>query len=78
MGIFKGIPPLDYVLTIVMAALAVPIGLENVNGTPDVDVAHALDSHSPSCSDLRDRRRGGGAMVLLRSEDLRRSGARTA
>ena len=44
MNIFKGIRPLDYVLTAVMVALAVLIGLENVIAT--ADVAHALDSHS--------------------------------
>ena len=44
MNIFKGIQPLDYVLTAVMVALAVLIGLENVYAT--ADVAHALDSHS--------------------------------
>jgi len=46
MDIFKGIRPLDYVLTAVMAALAVLIGLENVNATDDADVAHTIDSHS--------------------------------
>jgi hypothetical protein len=46
MDILKGIRPLDYVLTAVMVALAVLIGLENVNAGPDADVAHALDSHS--------------------------------
>ena len=47
MDIFiKGIRPLDYVLAAVMVALAVLIGLANVNAGPDADVAHALDSHS--------------------------------
>ena len=46
MDIFKGIRPLDYVLTAVMVALAAFIGLENVNAGADADVAHALDSHS--------------------------------
>jgi hypothetical protein len=46
MDILKGIRPLDYVLTAVMVALAILIGLENVNAGPDADVAHALDSHS--------------------------------
>jgi hypothetical protein len=46
MDIFKGIRPLDYALTAVMVALAVVIGLENVNAGADADVAHALDSHS--------------------------------
>ena len=46
MDIFKGIRPLDYVLTAVMVALAVLIGLENVNANADADVAHAIDSHS--------------------------------
>jgi hypothetical protein len=46
MNIFKGIRPLDYVLTAVMVALAVLIALENINAGPDADVAHALDSHS--------------------------------
>jgi hypothetical protein len=46
MDIFKGIRPLDYVVTAVMVALAVLIGLANVTAGPDADVAHALDSHS--------------------------------
>jgi hypothetical protein len=46
MDILKGIRPLDYALTAVMVALAVLIGLENVNAGADADVAHALDSHS--------------------------------
>jgi hypothetical protein len=46
MDIVKGIRPLDYVLTAVMVALAVWIGLENVNAGPDADLAHSLDSHS--------------------------------
>jgi hypothetical protein len=46
MDIFKGIRPLDYVLTGVMVALAVLIGLANVNAGANADVAHALDSHS--------------------------------
>ena len=46
MDIFKGIRPLDYVLTAVMVALAAFIGFENVNAGPHADVAHALDSHS--------------------------------
>src|SRR3954470_19603772 len=46
MDIFKGIRPLDYVLTAVMVAIAALIGLENVNAGADADVAHALDSHS--------------------------------
>jgi hypothetical protein len=44
MDIFNGIRPLDYVLTAVMVALAVLIGLENVYAT--ADVARPLDSHS--------------------------------
>jgi hypothetical protein len=44
--LLKGIRPLDYVLTAVMVALAVLIGLENVNAWTEVDLAHALDSHS--------------------------------
>ena len=44
--ILKGIRPLDYVLTAVMAAIAALIGFENVNAGADADVAHALDSHS--------------------------------
>ena len=44
MDTFKGIRPLDYVLTAVMVALAVLIGLENVHAT--ANVSHALDSHS--------------------------------
>jgi hypothetical protein len=46
MDILKGIRPLDYVLTAALVALAAFIGLENVNAGADVDVAHALDSHS--------------------------------
>jgi hypothetical protein len=46
MDILKGIRPLDYVLAAVMVAIAVLIGIENVNAGPDADVAHALDSHS--------------------------------
>ena len=46
MDIFKGIRPLDYVLTAVMVALATVIGLENVNAGADADLAHALDSQS--------------------------------
>jgi hypothetical protein len=44
MDILKGIRPLDYVLTAVMVALAVLIGLENVYST--AEVAHPLDSQS--------------------------------
>jgi hypothetical protein len=44
MDIFKGIRPLDYVLTAVMVTLAVLIGLENVGAS--ADVAHDLDSQS--------------------------------
>jgi hypothetical protein len=46
MDILKGIRPLDYVLTAVLVAVALWIGLENVNAGADVDVAHSLDSHS--------------------------------
>jgi hypothetical protein len=46
MDILKGIRPLDYVLTTVMVALAILIGLENVNAGADADLGHALDSHS--------------------------------
>jgi hypothetical protein len=46
MEIVKGVRPLDYLLTAVMVALAVLIGIENVNAGADADVAHALDSHS--------------------------------
>ncbi len=46
MDIFKGIRPLDYVLTAVMVALAALVGLENVNAGADADLAHSLDSHS--------------------------------
>jgi hypothetical protein len=46
MDIFKGIRPLDYVLTAVMVALAVFIGFENVNAGADADLAHKLDSQS--------------------------------
>ena len=46
MDIMKGIRPLDYLLTAVMVALAVLIGLENVNAGATADVAHPLDSHS--------------------------------
>jgi hypothetical protein len=45
MDIVKGVRPLDYVLTAVMVALAVGIGLENVNAGA-ADLAHPLDSHS--------------------------------
>jgi len=45
MDIFRGIQPLDYVLTAVMVALAVLIGLENVYAT--ADVTHPVESHSP-------------------------------
>src|SRR4051812_33261367 len=40
------IRPLDYVLTATLVALALLIGIENVNAGADADVAHALDSHS--------------------------------
>jgi hypothetical protein len=46
MTILKGVRPLDYALTAVMVALAVVIGLENVNAGADADLAHSLDSHS--------------------------------
>ena len=46
MEIFKGIRPLDYVLTAVMVALAAFIGFENVNAGPNADLAHSLDSQS--------------------------------
>jgi hypothetical protein len=46
MDIFKGIRPLDYVLTAVMVALAAFIGVENVNAGADADLAHKLDSQS--------------------------------
>jgi len=46
MDIMKGIRPLDYVLTAAMVALATLIGLENVNASADVDLAHPLDSQS--------------------------------
>jgi hypothetical protein len=46
MDILKGIRPLDYVLAGVLVALAVLLGVANVNAGPDADVAHALDSHS--------------------------------
>lgn len=46
MDIFKGIRPLDYVLTAAMAGIAAFIALENVHAGADADVAHALDSHS--------------------------------
>jgi hypothetical protein len=46
MNIFKGIRPVDYALTAGMVALAVMIGLENVNAAPDAVLAHPLDSHS--------------------------------
>jgi hypothetical protein len=46
MDIVKGIRPLDHVLTACMVALAVVIGLENVNAGPDADLAHAIDSQS--------------------------------
>jgi hypothetical protein len=46
MDIFKGIRPLDYVLTALMVALAAVIALENVNAGADNDLAHSLDSQS--------------------------------
>jgi hypothetical protein len=46
MDIVKGIRPLDYLLTAVMVALAIAIGLENVNLGADADLAHPLESHS--------------------------------
>jgi hypothetical protein len=46
MDIFKGIRPLDFVLTAVMVALAVLIGLENVTAGAEADLAHSLDSQS--------------------------------
>ena len=46
MDILKGIRPLDYVLAAAMVALAVVIGVANVNAGADADVAHTLDSHS--------------------------------
>jgi hypothetical protein len=46
MDLLKGIRPLDYVLTALMVALAVVIGLENVNGGADAGLAHPLDSQS--------------------------------
>jgi hypothetical protein len=46
MDIFKGIRPLDYLLTAVMVLLAALIGVENVKAGADADVAHALESHS--------------------------------
>lgn len=46
MDILKGIRPLDYVLTAVMVALAVVIGVENVTASTVNDLAHPLDSQS--------------------------------
>jgi len=46
MDIFKGIRPLDYVLTAALVALAAVLAIANVNAGPNADVAHALDSHS--------------------------------
>jgi hypothetical protein len=46
MDILKGIRPLDYVLAAVMVAIAVLIGLANVNAGADSDLEHALDSQS--------------------------------
>src|SRR4051812_19130954 len=46
MDIRTSFRPLDYLLTAVLVALAVLIGIENVNAGADADVAHALDSHS--------------------------------
>ena len=46
MDILKGIRPLDYVLTAVLVAAAVLIGLENVNIDADSDIAHPVDSTS--------------------------------
>ena len=46
MDIFKGIRPLDYVLTAVMVTLAALIGVENVNAGAGASLAHPLDSQS--------------------------------
>lgn len=46
MDIFKGIRPLDYVLTAVMVALAAVIGFANVSAGVGADFAHKLDSQS--------------------------------
>jgi len=47
MNITTGIRPLDYVLAAVMVALAIFIGLENVNAGAGEQLAHPLDSSSP-------------------------------
>ena len=46
MDTFKGIRPLDYVLTAVLVAIAVLVGYENVNAGAGADLAHPLDSQS--------------------------------
>jgi hypothetical protein len=48
MDIFKGIRPLDYVLTAVLVAIAALLGFENVNASAaaQTDLAHRLDSQS--------------------------------
>lgn len=44
--ILRGVRPSDVVLTLLLSALAVAIGLENVHATANSDVAHAVESHS--------------------------------
>lgn len=46
MTIFKGIRPLDVVLTAALGALAYYLAYENVHAGPGADVAHPLTSHS--------------------------------
>jgi hypothetical protein len=46
MDILKGIRPLDYVLGTAMVALAVVLGIGNVNMGADANLAHAQESHS--------------------------------
>jgi hypothetical protein len=46
MDILKGIRPLDYVLAVVMVALAALLGFAEVNAGADAGLAHRLDSQS--------------------------------
>lgn len=46
MELLKGVRPLDIVLTVMLAALAAFLAVENVTAPANVDVAHPLDSHS--------------------------------
>ena len=45
-SLLKGVRPSDYVLTAVLVALAVLMGVENALAGADADTAHAVESHS--------------------------------